>query len=187
LNPLKKPNPIPQPILTINTPQTTPPTRNESPTTKTQTNPTKKSYTDPYPLCNTCQFQHPATTQYRLCDNCDRYDHMVNTFRELMLNQPQLLNYPTVRTCYNCGDPSHLRNTCPNLVYANQVQTYTYPSDPNQTYQTQISLDQINQAHLVQPILAQPIQAFQAQVDPIIQAPQPLHVIQEQPMQEIRN
>src|ERR1043165_4855559 len=42
----------------------------------------KKPYIGNYPLCNTCKRHHPTASACRLCTNCGKYGHLVNTCRE---------------------------------------------------------------------------------------------------------
>lgn len=95
--------------------------------------PTKKLYTGTFPQCNSCKYHHPTTAPCRQCTNCGRFGHVANTCR--LPVQPQayqpntqpifqpnapLLTYG--RACFQCGDPTHFRNTCPKLTIVNNAQ-----------------------------------------------------------------
>ncbi|KAJ0588709.1 putative transcription factor interactor and regulator CCHC(Zn) family [Helianthus annuus] len=105
--------------------------------------PNKKPYTGPHPQCNTCQYHHQPTVPCRLCANCGRYGHLINTCRthqnqvppptQNMIQPYQQSQYPMVpyiRACFNCGDPIDLRNTCPRLV--NIINTKAQANPVNQ-------------------------------------------------------
>ncbi|KAD3642175.1 hypothetical protein E3N88_31399 [Mikania micrantha] len=99
-------------------------------------NTAKKPYVGNQPLCNTCRLHHPPNVPCRLCTNCGRYGHLHTTCRTTrpqnnqvfpaiqqnqnhQNNRAMVQNPPFViqgRACYNCGDPNHLRNTCPRLA-----------------------------------------------------------------------
>lgn len=87
------------------------------------TTPNKKPYTGNYPLCTHCNYHHVANSPCMLCTNCGRYGHLANTCRAQKAQQS--LSKPSNNqtqaqyqrgTCYNCGDPTHYRNSCPRLV-----------------------------------------------------------------------
>ncbi|KAK1415850.1 hypothetical protein QVD17_31638 [Tagetes erecta] len=88
--------------------------------------PTKKPYTGPHPQCNTCKYHHVAHHPCRQCTNCGRYGHTFNLCRsapKAPVNPVVVQPPPAItqgRACFQCGDPNHLRNMCPQLVNTNQ-------------------------------------------------------------------
>ncbi|KAI3723553.1 hypothetical protein L2E82_35208 [Cichorium intybus] len=99
------------------------------------TQPNKKPYTGPHPLCNHCNYHHMSTSPCRLCTTCGRYGHLADTCRApktqrpfaLPSNQQTQTRYPT-GTCFNCGDPTHFRNACPRLVNIINTQAQANPT-----------------------------------------------------------
>ncbi|KAK1424225.1 hypothetical protein QVD17_19546 [Tagetes erecta] len=88
--------------------------------------PTKKPYTGPHPQCNTCKYHHAAHHPCRQCTNCGHYGHTFNLCRSapkapvnpIVIQPPPAITQG--RACFQCGDPNHLRNQCPQLVNANR-------------------------------------------------------------------
>ncbi|KAI3742503.1 hypothetical protein L1987_60187 [Smallanthus sonchifolius] len=96
--------------------------------------PAKKPYVGIYPLCATCNYNHPQVIPCRLCTYCGRYGHIVSVCRTKALTGqvnppnrtvPQVDNQgaPAIangRACYECGDPNHFRDQYPRLANARQ-------------------------------------------------------------------
>ncbi|XP_021995909.1 uncharacterized protein LOC110893096 [Helianthus annuus] len=102
--------------------------------------PAKRPYTGPHPACPTCSYHHPVGVACRYCAHCQVYNHYTTQCRygprqaptQAVANQA-LLPAPqgqpaaqapaaNARVCYNCGDPNHFANRCPNRVVKQELQ-----------------------------------------------------------------
>ncbi|KAK1410756.1 hypothetical protein QVD17_37295 [Tagetes erecta] len=88
--------------------------------------PVRKPYQGIHPLCNNCKLHHATNIPCRRCTKCGRLGHIFNYCREpakATVNpdvDPPPLAITQGRACFQCGDPNHLRNRCPQLVNANR-------------------------------------------------------------------
>jgi hypothetical protein len=73
----------------------------------------KRAYTGTLPFCANCTFHHLTTTSCRLCSTCNRLGHFATNCR--INPHLNLTPTPPARGCYNCGDPSHFKKSCPKL------------------------------------------------------------------------
>ncbi|MFS8018620.1 putative transcription factor interactor and regulator CCHC(Zn) family [Helianthus anomalus] len=102
--------------------------------------PAKRAYIGPHPACPTCSYHHPVGVACRYCAHCQVYNHYSAQCRygprqapvQAVANQA-LLPAPqgqpaaqaplaNARVCYNCGDPNHFANRCPNRVVKQEPQ-----------------------------------------------------------------
>jgi len=117
--------------------------------------PLKKPYLGNHPFCQTCQRHHPIGYKCIRCSTCGRFGHQFYSCPTSTQANPAAPHYaptnPTIRACYNCGDPNHFRNNCPNLV--GQIQAYPNQANQLQVYQAQAQINQVpnDQAHAIQP------------------------------------
>ncbi|MFS7969822.1 putative transcription factor interactor and regulator CCHC(Zn) family [Helianthus anomalus] len=102
--------------------------------------PAKRAYTGPHPACPICSYHHPVGVACRYCAHCQVYNHYTAQCRygprqapvQAVINQALLpapqgqpaAQAPVVnaRVCYNCGDPNHFANRCPNRVVKQEPQ-----------------------------------------------------------------
>jgi hypothetical protein len=86
--------------------------------------PAKKVYTGIHPMCNNCRYHHATNTSCRLCTSCNRLGHFAMNCRTnptpitTVAPTPYTTSTQPTRSCYNCGDPTHFKNACPNLRLA---------------------------------------------------------------------
>ncbi|KAK1406188.1 hypothetical protein QVD17_41477 [Tagetes erecta] len=81
-------------------------------------NANRKPYTGTLPKCNFCPLHHAPNTPCHKCSICQRYGHVAKD----CWNVPNTANNNRVnqgRACYNCGDPNHFRNNCPQPINVN--------------------------------------------------------------------
>ncbi|KAK1439863.1 hypothetical protein QVD17_05685 [Tagetes erecta] len=81
-------------------------------------NANRKPYTGTLPKCNFCPLHHAPNTPCHKCSICQRYGHVAKD----CWNAPNTANNNRVnpgRACYNCGDPNHFRNNCPQPINVN--------------------------------------------------------------------
>jgi len=84
----------------------------------------RKPYNGIHPLCNACNLHHAANIPCRQCTKCGRRGHTFNFCKEPARApvNPDKVQKPLAitqgRACFQCGDPSHFRNQCPQLANA---------------------------------------------------------------------
>ncbi|KAK1419215.1 hypothetical protein QVD17_28377 [Tagetes erecta] len=76
-------------------------------------NDNRKPYTGFLPKCNQCPFHHAPETPCFKCSVCQRYGHLAKD----CWNNNNRGNQG--RACFNCGDPTHFRNDCPQPINVN--------------------------------------------------------------------
>jgi hypothetical protein len=97
--------------------------------------PARRVYTGIHPMCNNCRYHHATNTACRLCTSCNRLGHFATHCRtnptpiNTVAPTPYITNTQPIRSCYNCGDPNHFINACPN----NRIAPAPQPI-PNQTF-----------------------------------------------------
>ncbi|KAK1409075.1 hypothetical protein QVD17_35600 [Tagetes erecta] len=88
--------------------------------------PVRKPYKGIHPLCNSCKLHHATNIPCRWCTKCGRLGHTFNYCRAPAKapGNPNVVQPPLAitqgRACFQCGDPNHLRNQCPQLVNTNR-------------------------------------------------------------------
>ncbi|KAK1415129.1 hypothetical protein QVD17_30901 [Tagetes erecta] len=75
----------------------------------------RKSYTGNLPKRNKCPFHHSPETPSRKCNICQRVGHLA---KDCIHNANNNRVFPS-RAYYNCGDPTHYRNNCPQPINVN--------------------------------------------------------------------
>ncbi|MFS8002915.1 putative transcription factor interactor and regulator CCHC(Zn) family [Helianthus anomalus] len=102
--------------------------------------PAKRAYTGPHPACSTCTYHHPVDVACRYYAHCKVYNLFTAQCRYgprqapvQAIAQQTLLPAPqgqqaaqapiaNARVCYNCCDPNHFANRCPNRVVKQEPQ-----------------------------------------------------------------
>ncbi|GJV33415.1 putative reverse transcriptase domain-containing protein [Tanacetum coccineum] len=80
--------------------------------------PPRNEFVGSYPKCAKCYSYHPENELCRLCYNYKKLGHFAKDcrapFKQVALMNVVRMGY-NQRVCYECGNPDHLRNTCPKM------------------------------------------------------------------------
>lgn len=131
--------------------------------------PIQKPYFGNQPQCNHCRMHHAPHHPCRHCNNCGRFGHTREVCRSnrLPMNQTTQTNRNMVQnhqapqiiiqgpTCFNCGNPGHMRNRCPQLT----IQQPIMPPARGRVFnlsanEAQVANDVVNGTFLVNHIYA---------------------------------
>ncbi|XP_076889002.1 uncharacterized protein LOC143539620 [Bidens hawaiensis] len=93
--------------------------------------PARTGYSGHHPLCPTCNYHHPPSSQCRKCTNCGRFGHLAPQCRtapaavnQAMVANPAQTNNNNARACFQRGVLDHFKINCPKLAPNNNQATH---------------------------------------------------------------